>query len=96
MLRDADAVHYPAVYGAYRNHQRMVRSDRYKLVFIPEAQTVYLCDLWDDPQEMHNLYGNPAYDKVVAGLVEIYRKLATETGDTQLKRMAELYPKLFS
>lgn len=94
-LRDADALHYPAVYGAYRNHQRMVRNDRYKLIFIPEARTVYLFDLADDPQEMHNLYGNPAYDQVVAELVEIYKKLAAGTGDTQLKRMPELYPGLF-
>ena len=95
-LEDAHAVHYPAVYGAYRNHQRMVRNDRYKLVFIPEARTAYLFDLIDDPQEMRNLYGDPAFDEVVAGLVEVYKKLAAEAGDTQLKRMAEFYPELFS
>ena len=95
VLEDVGAEHYPAVYGAYRTHQRMVRNDRYKLVFIPEARTVYLFDLLDDPQEMHNLYGKQGYDKAVAELVEIYKKLAQETGDTQLKRMPELYPELF-
>ncbi len=95
VLRDADAEHYPAVYGAYRNHQRMVRNDRYKLMFVPEARTVCLFDLVADPLERYNLYGNPDYDNVVAELAATYRNLAAEVGDMQLERMAELYPRLF-
>lgn len=95
VLEDADKEHYSAVYGAFRNYQRMVRNDRYKLFFIPEAKTVYLYDLVNDPGEMNNLYGKPEYKKVVRELVNIYIKLAKKAGDTQLNDMAELYPELF-
>ncbi|WP_340110667.1 sulfatase-like hydrolase/transferase [Maribellus mangrovi] len=46
---------YPAIYGCYKNLQRMIRKDGFKLIVYPEAKKVLLFDLNKDPLEMNDL-----------------------------------------
>lgn len=57
-----------AVYGAYINLQRMVRTDRYKLIVYPKAKIIRLYDVKRDPCEMNDLANNKSYKKVVEDL----------------------------
>ena len=63
----------PAHYG--------VRTHRYKLIHYYKQDEWELFDLKKDPEELRNVYADPAYAKVVAALkVELYR-LKAEVGD---------------
>ncbi len=93
-MRDRRAASRETIYGAFtRDNQRMIRSQRYKLVFIPQARVAYLFDLKKDPEEMHNLYGDKKYDPVVRRLGARYLRLAAELNDPL--DIAPLYPDIF-
>lgn len=81
------------IYGAYLECQRMIRDDRYKLFFIPEAHKVMLFDLKNDPMEVHDLFGQKKYDAKVKELATLYLKLAKESGDKF--DLASIYPNVF-
>lgn len=54
---------YPAEHMVKRHYG--VRNDRYKLIhFYNDIDVWELYDLQTDPTEMHNLYGQPGYEKV--------------------------------
>jgi arylsulfatase A-like enzyme len=53
---ERDAIH-PYVIGYFRDKQRMIRSDRWKLVEYPHLGTSQLFDLESDPHELRNLSG---------------------------------------
>lgn len=57
-----------AVYGAYTNLQRMIRTDRYKLIVYPKAKVIRLYDLKKDPYEMNDLANDKDYKKTVEHL----------------------------
>lgn len=60
--------------------QRMIRDDRYKLVYNPESVNE-LYDLDQDPSELHNVYTAPSYRAVREELEgRLYRELA-DRGD---------------
>tara|TARA_B100000809_G_scaffold54621_1_gene50314 strand:- start:54923 stop:56437 length:1515 start_codon:yes stop_codon:yes gene_type:complete len=52
------------VFGAYKNLQRMIRSDTYKLIVYPHNKNIQLFDLEKDPYEMENLAFNKKYRKI--------------------------------
>lgn len=52
---------YPAIFGYYRQHQRMIRTDRWKLIHYPQVQITQLFDLQHDPQELRNLADDPRH-----------------------------------
>jgi choline-sulfatase len=62
---DRDRIH-DSIYGAYKNMQRMIRTERYKLIQYPLAREVQLFDLEMDPWETVNQAGDSMY----AGLIE--------------------------
>ncbi len=64
---------YPHVFCHYRDVQRMVRTDRWKLIFYPKIDKYQLFDLSRDPHELRNLAGDPRQAEVFAAL---RRKLA--------------------
>jgi len=65
---------YDSVYGAYRNFQRMVRTERYKLIRYPHVNEVQLFDLKRDPWETKDLAENPRYAQRVKELdAELHR-----------------------
>lgn len=83
-----------AVYGAYLNKQRMIRSGNYKLFFIIDSGRVLLFDLKNDPEETNNLYGKgKKYDDIARKLAGKYLELAKEAGDNL--DMESHFPNLF-
>jgi arylsulfatase A-like enzyme len=77
---------YDSIYGAYnesenRPRQRMVRRDDFKLIVYPEAKTVLLYNLKDDPDEMKNLAGQAEYVQTIKELLAELERLQRETGD---------------
>lgn len=55
---------FPAEHMVKRHYG--VRTDRYKLIhFYNDIDVWELYDLQEDPAELHNLYGQPAYEQVV-------------------------------
>ncbi len=71
---------YDSVYGAYREYQRMVRTERYKLIRYPHVNEVQLFDVQNDPWEIHDLAEDPKY---VAVLKELDDQLAWWMRETQ-------------
>jgi arylsulfatase A-like enzyme len=62
---------------------RGIRTERYKLIhFFLQPEEFELYDLKTDPDEAHNLYGNPAYAELTAHLKERLAALRSETNDT--------------
>ncbi|HMR85696.1 MAG TPA: sulfatase [Niabella sp.] len=62
---------YPSIHMVKRHYG--IRTDRYKLIhFYYDIDEWELYDLQKDPQEMHNVYNDPAYKKVKK---EMHRKL---------------------
>lgn len=65
---------YSEIYGAYINLQRMVRTNRFKLIVYPEADKILLFDVENDPEEIYDLAEKPEYKQVVKELVEKLKK----------------------
>ncbi|WP_343328576.1 sulfatase-like hydrolase/transferase [Polaribacter staleyi] len=73
---------YKAIYGAYKDAQRMIRKDGYKLMVYPKIKKVLLFDLKNDPEEMEDLSKNPAQKERVKNLFQDLLKLQKEMDDT--------------
>jgi arylsulfatase A-like enzyme len=66
---------------AYRDVQRAVRDDRWKLIRYPQVDKTQLFDLRDDPQEATNLAGKPEQAARVRALTALLEKEQTRYGD---------------
>lgn len=80
-LKNRKAAGEEYIYGSYRNLQRMVRSDRYKLIVYPKVGKVQLFDLKKDPDERVNLADEPKYRKIRAQMWEQLKKEQQKFGD---------------
>jgi arylsulfatase A-like enzyme len=60
---------YPEIYGAYVNFQRMLRTERYKLIVYPKAKKILLFDVVNDPLEMNDLSDDPAHQSTKLQLI---------------------------
>jgi choline-sulfatase len=73
---------YEAIYGCYKKDlQRMIRADQWKLIVYPQAKTVRLFDLKNDPMEQHDLANEPQHNETVARLFKRLLKLQQEMDD---------------
>jgi len=72
---------YGAVYGAYRNLQRSISDEGWKLIVYPGAGVVRLYNLREDPLELNDLAGDPVQAGRVAEMVGRLRVLQKEMGD---------------
>ncbi|MCP4404290.1 MAG: sulfatase-like hydrolase/transferase [bacterium] len=62
------------LYGEHNENDeatRMIRTDRYKLIWYPVGNRLQLFDVDNDPQEMQDLSGEPGYGDVRARLTEL-------------------------
>jgi choline-sulfatase len=82
LINGKEKQHYPAIYGAYMQRQRMVRKDDFKLIIYPEKDIRLLFDLKNDPDELNNLAGKPEYAAKIQELLSELRQLQKVTGDT--------------
>ncbi len=64
VLRGKQRSMYQHVIGYFRDSQRMIRTDRWKLIDYPKANRQQLFDLNADPHEMTDLSGRPELDDV--------------------------------
>ena len=62
------ASNYPEIYGCYMDTQRMVRTDRYKMIVYPKAAKILLFDLKKDPLEMADIAGIAANAAILKDL----------------------------
>lgn len=67
-LRSASV--YPSIYGCYMDLQRMVRTDKHKLILYPKARKVLLFDLIKDPEEQNDVSDVAAYAGVRKSLLK--------------------------
>jgi arylsulfatase A-like enzyme len=80
----AGEISYPAIYGAYKDKQRMIRVGKMKLIVYPQSATRLLFDLEEDPREMKNLAEDPAYQSVLVQLEEALTREQQMLGDPLL------------
>jgi len=74
LMEGRETEHYPYIYGAYLNLQRMVFDGRFKLIYYPAIDKALLYDMKVDPLEMHDLAAQPRY----AGQVRRLRRLLAQ------------------
>uniref|UniRef100_UPI0040480607 sulfatase-like hydrolase/transferase n=1 Tax=Mariniflexile sp. TaxID=1979402 RepID=UPI0040480607 len=73
---------YNAIYGAYFGAQRMIRTDKYKMIIYPAANKVRLYDMINDPHEMHDLAEvRPMPKKLLKNLFKQYQQLQKQMND---------------
>ncbi len=77
---------------AYRDVQRAVRDDRWKLIRYPKVDRVQLFDLKTDPYEVTNLADKPEHAPKVAELTTLLEKQMTAFGDPAPLRPAKTGP----
>ena len=73
--------HYPAIYGGYKNLQRMVTQNDMKLILYPTVPVTRLYDLKNDPLEMNDLAGSAEQSETMKSLFTTLLKLQKENGD---------------
>ena len=64
---------YSEIYGTYRNLQRMVRTNKFKMIIYPKAKKIRLFDMINDPEEMNDLTDNKDYADVKIALVKKFK-----------------------
>lgn len=67
---------------AYRDVQRVIRDERWKLLRYPHVDKTQLFDLRADPDEMHDLSADPAQQPRIEQLLAELRKWQADVGDT--------------
>ena len=79
---ETDKSAYKDIYGAYSGAQRMIRTDRYKMIIYPTANMVRLYDMIKDPLEMHDLAEGPSRPvELMHTLFGRFQKLQREMDD---------------
>jgi choline-sulfatase len=76
-----ESVH-DAIFGNYRDFQRMIRTDKYKLIIYPHIEYAQLFDIQKDPEELVNLIDKEEYAPVKQELFNSLKELQREVGDT--------------
>ncbi len=85
VFRDTDATTYPFTVGYFHQSQRMIRTDRWKLVEYPEAGKWQLFDLKADRYERTNLADSPQHESTRAQLLAMLRNWQRKHGDVGAK-----------
>lgn len=82
---------YDAIYGCYKNLQRMVRTDKYKLIVYPKVPVLRLYDMINDPNEMNDLSGDKDYQDVLKEMKQLLLKKQIDMDDPlNIKAILEL------
>ncbi len=71
----------PELLFAYKDVQRAICDERWKLIRYPQMDKTQLFDLQSDPQEATNLAGQPRYTAKVADMLARLHKMQAESGD---------------
>jgi arylsulfatase A-like enzyme len=71
-----------SLFFAYRDVQRAVRDQRFKLIRYPQVNVTQLFDLQSDPDELKNLAAEPAHGERIKSLTARLERWQRELGDT--------------
>lgn len=91
-LMDPSKPARPRLMFAYRDIQRALRDDRWKLIRYPQVDKTQLFDLRSDPDEVANLAEKPEYSAKVAELTVLLKKEQIQFGDKAPLRVANPRP----
>lgn len=80
------------LYTAYRNVQRSVRDDRWKLMRYPLVDKTQLFDLKNDPRELNNLAEKPEHAAKVAEMTALLQQEMKRYGDVAPLKVADVKP----
>ncbi len=80
------------LFTAYKNCQRSLRDDRWKLIRYPLIDKTQLFDLQADPHEMNDLAGKPESEAKIAELTALLEKTRQEYGDNAPLHVANPAP----
>jgi len=69
------------MFNQYRNVQRSIRDERWKIIRYPQINLTQLFDLQSDPNEMNNLADTPAHASKVKELMALLEKAQKEFDD---------------
>jgi len=72
---------HEALYAAFLDRQRAIRTERWKLIRTPSAGAVQLFDMKHDPWERHNLALDSKHEDIVAMLDQKLRELMRQMKD---------------
>ncbi len=81
VFRDPSAATYSYVVGYFGDVQRMIRTERWKLIEYPKLGRRQLFDLQADPYERHDLAQDPAHRERLERLTASLRQWQREHGD---------------
>ncbi|MEL7499259.1 MAG: sulfatase-like hydrolase/transferase [Planctomycetota bacterium] len=73
---------YDAIYGGYKELQRMVIKDDWKLILYPTAEAIRLYDLNQDPNELKDRSNEVEQSERIDLLFAEFKRLQAETGDS--------------
>jgi arylsulfatase A-like enzyme len=82
----------PQLMFAYRDVQRAIRDDRWKLIRYPQVDKTQLFDLQTDPHETTNLAGRPEHAARVAALTALLEREQRRYGDPAPLKVAHPRP----
>jgi arylsulfatase A-like enzyme len=80
-LRGESGSGYPSIYMAYMDLQRAVIMDGWKLLWYPKVRRIRLYHQAEDPEEIHDLSGDPKHATQVGRLLAELRRWQKETAD---------------
>jgi arylsulfatase A-like enzyme len=83
VMEDPRLKHRDALLLSYKNQQRGVRTERWKLILydVNGENTAQLFDLKNDPWEKNNLADDPSHKGIMTELTRLLKDLATKAGD---------------
>ena len=95
-LRDPATPARPCLLFAYKNVQRAISADRWKLIRYPVVDQTQLFDLQADPQETTNLAGKPEHAGKVRELMALLKKEMLASDDAAPLQVADPKPAAWS
>jgi arylsulfatase A-like enzyme len=81
LLQGRPAKQRDYLFTAYKDGQRAVRNDRWKLIRYPQVNVTQLFDLQSDPHELKNLANEPEYADKVEEMLALLTKAQKQYGD---------------